>query len=145
MGNAARLAFLAISEQQVGEVGFVEAVDQVGRALALRRHTHVERSFAHEGEASVGLIELHRGDAEIEHDAIDRSARELIELSKSTGYEAEATREFRLERPCERLDVGVPIESDHGGASLEQRARIAARSKRAIEDAHTVKGSQSGK
>ena len=40
-----------------------------------RAHAHVERAVLHEGEAALGLVELHRGDAEIEHDAGDGADR----------------------------------------------------------------------
>ena len=36
------------------------------------RHAHVERAVALEREAALGLVELHRGDADVEHDAVDR-------------------------------------------------------------------------
>ena len=35
-------------------------------------HPHVERAAEPEREAALGLIELHRGDADIHHDAVDR-------------------------------------------------------------------------
>ena len=34
-------------------------------------HPHVERAAEPEREAAIGLIELHRGDADVHHDAID--------------------------------------------------------------------------
>ena len=38
----------------------------------LLRHAHVERAVGLEGEAALGLVELHGGDADVEHDAVDR-------------------------------------------------------------------------
>ncbi len=35
-------------------------------------HAHVERTFAAEGEAALGLVELHRRNAEVEGHAVDR-------------------------------------------------------------------------
>ena len=35
------------------------------------RHAHVERPVGAEGEAALGLVELHRGDADVEHDAVE--------------------------------------------------------------------------
>ena len=35
-------------------------------------HAHVERAVETEREAALGLIELHRGHADVEHDAVDR-------------------------------------------------------------------------
>ena len=37
----------------------------------LRLHAHVERAGGAEGEAALGLVELHRRDAEIERHAVD--------------------------------------------------------------------------
>ena len=52
------------------------AVDDIGGAQALaRRHAHVERSVLHEAEAARGIVELRRGDAEIEQDAVELEAR----------------------------------------------------------------------
>ena len=48
MRNAARFELFAIGEQQVGEIGFIEAVDEVRSGLALPRHAHVEGAIAHE-------------------------------------------------------------------------------------------------
>ena len=40
-------------------------------ALGTRlRHAHVERPVGAEGEAALGLVDLHRGDADVEHDAV---------------------------------------------------------------------------
>ena len=39
---------------------------------AIAAHAHVERPVEAEGEAALGVIELHGGDAEIEHHAVDR-------------------------------------------------------------------------
>ena len=44
----------------------------VGPSLA---HPHVERTVEPEREAALGLIELHRGNADIHHDAVDRVER----------------------------------------------------------------------
>ena len=45
-------------------------VDQIGRARALAAHAHVQRPVGAEGEAALGFVELHGGDAEIERDAV---------------------------------------------------------------------------
>ena len=59
------------SQMMVGEIALGRARDDVGGARALAAHAHVERPVEAEGEAALGLVELHRGDAEIEHDAVD--------------------------------------------------------------------------
>jgi hypothetical protein len=42
----------------------------VGRSRSGTAHAHVERTVVAEGKPARGLVELHRGDAEVENDAI---------------------------------------------------------------------------
>ncbi len=44
----------------------------VGRARAGAAHAHVERTVQAERKAALALVQLHRRDAEIEHDPVDR-------------------------------------------------------------------------
>ncbi len=48
--------------------------DHIRRACAFASHPHVERTVEAEREAAFGLIELHRRDADIHHDTVDRVA-----------------------------------------------------------------------
>ena len=68
--NPARLGLLAIMIEHVRDLVFVGTVDEVGCALAVLAHAHVERTVGLEGEAALGQIELHRGDADIEGDSV---------------------------------------------------------------------------
>ena len=72
-GDRARMALLAELEDDVGEIALGRLCHHVGGARAVAAHAHVERPVEPEREAALGLVELHRGDAEIEHDAVDRS------------------------------------------------------------------------
>ena len=62
-------------------------VDDIGRACALAAHAHVERAIEAEREAAPGRVELHRRNAEIEHDAVDRLeagiARNRVEIGEA--------------------------------------------------------------
>jgi hypothetical protein len=58
-GDRARAAFLAQPEENVGQLGRLIAVDDIGGADAFARHAHVERAVAHEGKAALGLVQLH--------------------------------------------------------------------------------------
>ena len=42
-------------------------------------HAHVERAVGAEGKAAIGLVELHRRDADVEHDAVDLRLGEFVE------------------------------------------------------------------
>jgi hypothetical protein len=55
----------------MGQRPVVIGVDDVGGGLTLIGHPHVQRPVAHEGEAALGLIQLHRGHADVEHRAVE--------------------------------------------------------------------------
>ena len=77
-GDAARMALLAELEDDVGEIALGGLRHHVGRARPVAAHTHVERPVEPEREAALGLVELHRGHAEIEHDAVDHGVAEFL-------------------------------------------------------------------
>ena len=83
----ARMPLLAELEDDVGEIALRGLRHHVGGARAVAAHAHVERAVEPEREAALGLIELHRGHAEIEHDAVDRGVaeffRDAIELGEA--------------------------------------------------------------
>jgi len=96
-GEAARGALLAVIIEDVGQRFLFRLVDDLGRAAAPPFHPHVERSVAAKGKAALGLVELHRGNANVEHDAIERQEifprGDLLQLGKA------------------RLDQGQPASS----------------------------------
>ncbi len=54
------------------QFGLGQGVDQFGRRRrAVVAHPHVERAIETEREAARRLVKLHRGNAEIEGDAVD--------------------------------------------------------------------------
>ena len=56
-------------------------------------HAHVERPVAAEGEAALGLVELHRRDADVENDAVDALEAgfrgDRVERAEAAGHENE--------------------------------------------------------
>ena len=58
--------------EDAGEIAGLEAVDDFGRTHPGLGHPHVERTFGAEGKAALGLVELHRGNADVEHHAVCR-------------------------------------------------------------------------
>src|SRR3990172_1638653 len=63
--DLAREAFLAELPKDVGELPLVGLVDEVARRTWLGWiHAHVERGVDRIGEAALGAIDLHAGDAE---------------------------------------------------------------------------------
>src|SRR6185369_10037729 len=70
--NPARARLLAQSVEDVGNLFLISVIDEVRRRHAGLRHAHVERAVSLKREATIGAIELHRRDADIEHDPVDR-------------------------------------------------------------------------
>ena len=71
--DGARLALFAQYEQDRREVPLVGVGDDIGGARTVLLHAHVERPVEAEGKSARGLVDLHRGNAEVEHHAIDGS------------------------------------------------------------------------
>ena len=65
-GDGAGVALLAERLDDVGEIALGRRRDHIGGGRAGVAHAHVERTVEPEREAALGLVELHRGDAEIE-------------------------------------------------------------------------------
>ena len=77
-GDAAGVPLLAELEDDVGEVALGGLRHHIGGARSFAPHPHVERAVEPEREAALGLIELHRGHAKIEDDAVDRRMAEFF-------------------------------------------------------------------
>ena len=70
-GDGARMTLLAEDIDDVGEIGLGRPRDHIRRGRAVMAHPHVERAIEPERKAALGLVELHRGDADVHHDAVD--------------------------------------------------------------------------
>ena len=136
--DPARAALLSIEVDRVREGAFLVAVDDVGRAHAILRHAHVERSVLHEGEATLRLVDLHGGDADVEDHAFDRLvtevARDLVELREQPGRHRETWLLGGQDASGGEGD-GVAVESDDSCLRhRKERATISPRSERAVDD-----------
>ena len=80
--------------EDVGELRLRSLVDEIGGARPVALHAHVERAVVAEREAALGLVELHRRHADIEHDAVDGLeallARDLVEIAEAARARASA-------------------------------------------------------
>ncbi len=69
-------------------------------------HAHVERRVAAQREAALGLIELHRRDADVERDAVDRvetrAAGDRVEIGEAALDQASVGRRTRRPAPPRR-------------------------------------------
>src|SRR5262249_41851637 len=138
-GNCARAAFLAEFADDLCEFSGGEFVDNVARAGPFFAHAHVERPFLHEGEAALRLIELHRGDTEIERDAVDGfdslPVHDLVHGAKAAGDELQPARELRSKRATCRDRLGIAIDGDDlAFRSFEDGFAVTASAERPVDD-----------
>ena len=137
--HGARASLLAIVVDDVGEHALIGLVDELGRALAARLHPHVERPVIAEREAALGLVELHRGDADIEHDAVERRHLEALGLFRQRTEarfgqgQPPAHRRDETGTAGDRTRVAVEREQRRLRLALQKRARIAAGAEGAVE------------
>ena len=92
------------------------AVDHVGGAHPdARRHAHVERPVLREAEAARGIVELRRGHAQIEQDAVElETGFDLVRTIRQGGKRREKNRHARIgseARPGLRDGRGIAIEA----------------------------------
>ena len=98
----ARVLLLAEDADDAREIAWLHAVDDVGGGRPVGAHAHVERPVGAEGEAALGLVELHGGDADVEHDAVDAGvamvAGDRVEVGEAAFDERQPVARRRLER-----------------------------------------------
>ena len=69
--NGASAALFAVMVENVGQFRFRRFVDEIGRAGSVALHAHVERPVVAERKPALCLVELHRRNPDVEHDAVD--------------------------------------------------------------------------
>jgi hypothetical protein len=113
------------------------------RAVVSAIHAHVEgaRRARAEAESALGPIELMRGDAEIEQNAVDSDpslfASNLLEVTKRSLYETDAVAEGGESLASLADRVGIDVEADQdsvGCGAFEDRLCMAAATERAVDD-----------
>ena len=130
--EAPRGALLAKVEEDIGEFGLARLGQKVRRGLAAPFHPHVERRVLAQREAALGLVELHRGDADVERDAVEVVAVR-VEVAEAGLHEFQPVGEFSRERGAAADGGRVAVERDHGCAARQQGAAIAAGAESAVE------------
>ena len=138
-GDGARAPLLAQLVEDVGQRLLVERVDHVGGGRAVARHAHVERAVGLEGEAALRLVELHRGDADVEHHAVDGREPCASAIASSAPNRPSAI----VRRPGNSATSSAPasmavgsrsMASTRQSAAAENGARIAACAERSVDD-----------
>lgn len=149
MGTArstmARKTFLAVPVDDVGDVLFLPAVDdvrsvEVGFAFLGFQH-HRERFILAERESAARRRELVHAPPEVEQDAVNAADPELrehrVEIAEIGFPHRDVTAEVR-EALCRARDrFPVKVERDHPDAASEllaDRSRVAAVAERAVDD-----------
>jgi hypothetical protein len=125
-GHRPRAALLAEMEEHVRELGLGGAVDEVGGAVAVALHAHVERPVAAEREAALGLVELHRRHADVEHDAVDavgeaRLRDDAVEVAEAGRHEREPALRLQHHAGAAGDRIGIAVDRDDAGARFAAR------------------------
>ena len=129
--DTARMTLFTQDENDIGEVALARRVDDIGRARARTRHAHVERPVETEREAALRGIELHGGDAEVEHHAVDFRetgvARDVVEIGETIFDQRQPAARRLHQVRTQRDGALVAIDADHLAVGRGQDgARIAA-------------------
>ena len=95
-------------------------------------HPHVERGVEAQREAALGLVELHRGNADVERDAVE-IARDRVERAEARLDEPQALGIFGEQRRTAGDRRGIAVERDDAGATRQQGAAVAAGAESAVE------------
>ncbi len=136
--DPARLTLVAVELEDMGQRPVVPGIDDVGGGHALIAHPHVQRPVAHEGEAALGLIQLHGRDADVEDGAVQLGLAAFLErLGQAREWGAdqlEAIREVARHGLGERLHRRVAIQRHDLGPALEDGAGVAAGSEGGVDD-----------
>ena len=142
-GEQCGVGLVGVFGEKLRELRLGERGEQCGCGLAaLGVHAEVERAVLFEGETARGVVDLHRGDAEVGEDRV-RAADGRQHLREAGEVRAMHGQRFigEAERPQPRFAFrefdGIDIEPDEPSAGLhgaEQLARMAAVAERAIHD-----------
>jgi hypothetical protein len=125
------MPLLAEDIDDIGKIRLGRLRHHIGRGRAVLAHAHVERTVETEREAAFGLIELHRRDADIHHDAIDERlalrGTHIGEIGEAILDQRETT--VRCVDQIETTGDGGPVAidgDDAGSLGRENGAGIAA-------------------
>src|SRR5262249_55622421 len=112
--------FFPIRAYHLPDVVFFGACEPFGRGLAACGvHAHVERPVAQEAEAAGGLVELRRGDAEVEEHAYDAAHAALLEGRSHLRDRCVYQLKTRIFERTTRKRRGVLIKSEKSSANPE--------------------------
>ena len=152
-GDAGGEALLAVDPEHARQILRRVGVDDVGGgAPGARVHPHVQRGVGGVAEAAVGAVQLQRGDAEVEQDALHLVDAEAVEdvgqLVEDGGDQGGAVGVAGGLDPAGGLGagVGVAVQADQpeAGVGVEQRQRVAGQPERGVDEDGAVGGAGGG-
>src|SRR5262249_22274977 len=145
--HAAALSLLAVAPQDVGDLGLVGLIDEIGSRGPALVHSHVERGGGAEGKAALVLIELHRRHAEVERhavDFVDALGRQQFGHVAEASFDQAQPRRVALSHCLAGGDrVGIAVDRDDLAlGAIEHGAGVATGAERAVEVAAAVRRAQ---
>ena len=87
--NLARFALFAELINQVGQLFFAVCIDDICRRQAGTGHPHVQSGVFAVRKAALGLINLHRRNADVKDDAVNFFGNQRVNGAETAGTEAE--------------------------------------------------------
>jgi hypothetical protein len=136
--DAPRFGLFAIDVDHIGDFGFVRHIDEIRSTFARLAHPHVERAVFLEGETAFGLVDLHRRDANVEHDGIDllhaAFGKPLVYFRKAGGVEVQGTATPLCKVGTRCGGIGVAIKCMNARTRSQDSPAITASTKGAIHD-----------
>jgi hypothetical protein len=112
----------------------------LGRAPAASSHAHVQGPVAAKREAAAGVVQLHRGDAEVREDSVRRGVRvafeDRVQVREVALDERDAVAEAREALSCERERVRIAVDAEDARAiaARQDSRRVASRAERRVDE-----------
>ncbi len=131
-------ALFAEPADQLGQLVLGKLRDEVGGARPILSHAHVERAVEAKREATLGAVELLRGNAEIERDPGDRVGRcradQLIHVAEAAFDQRQPTGELGGESRTAPHCLGIAVDAEDPATRRGQQPRaVAAAAEGAID------------
>src|ERR1700722_5647083 len=127
--NTARMTLLAQCRDDEPKLALTGARDDVSGARVVIAHAHVERPIEAKRKAARGIVDLHRRDADVEHDTVDRAAAadDCLQIGEAVLDQIEPASGLLDQASALGNRALIAIDADDPGAGRRQdRLRIAA-------------------
>ena len=117
----------AISVNNVGNVSLFGFVDEVCRRHAVLTHAHIKRAILLKRKAALSAIKLHRRNADIQYDAIDRrnavGHQDIVHVRKTGRVKTQGA--FTAARKVRTFFKGIGITVERVNARTASQYRLA--------------------